>query len=97
MKFVRSFIEQSIASDERLVIEESEKVVAVRVKNQGTATVYTGWGSSETATNQIPSGGADLFDAGDSGIIEDTLKISFGSTGTRNVVVLKLKDKREIC
>jgi len=95
-KFVRSFIEQSISSDERININRSEKIVAVRIKNQGTATVLTSW-SGDTGINQIPSGAADNFDAGDSGIIEGSLRVTFSTAGTKNVIVLKLKDETEIC
>lgn len=95
-KYVREFLEQSIGSDERLTVNRSEKIVAVEVKNQGTATVKTAW-NSETGINQILPGASKNFDGGDSGIIEGFLKIQFVTAGTKEVIVSKLKEVEEIC
>lgn len=95
-KYAREFLEQSIGSDERLTINRSENIVAVEVKNQGTATVKTAW-NSETGINQILPGASQNFDGGDSGILQGFIKIQFVTAGTQNVIITKLKQVEEIC
>jgi len=91
----RTWVEVLVSETARLSFTESDKVVAVRVKNQGTATITTGW-NSETTNNQILPNTSDNFAAGDNAFMEGDLNIKFGS-GTPNGIVLILKDSPDNC
>lgn len=91
----RTWVEVLVSETARLSFTENDKVVAVRVKNQGAATITTGW-NSETANNQILANTSDNFDAGDNAYMEGDLTIKFGS-GTASAIVLMLKDSPDNC
>ena len=80
----------------RLSFDQSDKVVAVRAKNQGTVTMLTGW-NSESTSNQILAGTSETFDAGDSAYMEGALLIRFNSGGTASGIILILKDSPDNC
>lgn len=93
----RSWVEILISDTARQTFSESDRVVSVRVKNQGTSNALTGWGGTESANNIVLPGTADNFDAGDSGYIDDALTIKFDGAGVNNVILLVLKDSPDNC
>lgn len=92
----RTWVETLVSDTARFSFSSSDRVVAVRVKNQGTATIITGW-DSESKPNQIPAGNSDLFDVGDSGYTEGQLNIAFSGAGTKICLVTVLKDSPDNC
>lgn len=92
----RTWVEMMVGSETRLTFDENDRVVAVRAKNQGTATMLTGW-NSESTSNQILPGTSETFDAGDSAYIDGALLIRFGTAGNASGIVLILKDSPDNC
>lgn len=92
----RTWVEMPISAKDRQNYTLADRVVSVRVKNQGTATMLTGW-NSESTPNQILPGTSDTFDAGDSAYMEGALTIDFAAAGNPSGIVLLLKDSPDNC
>lgn len=92
----RTWVEMPISAKDRQNYTLADRVVSVSVKNQGTATVLTGW-NSESTPNQIAPNAESVWDAGDSAYQEGGLLIDFTGAGTRSVLVTLLKDSPENC
>lgn len=92
----RTWVEILVGAQSNQSFKGSDRVVSVRVKNQGTANALTGWNTEGTPNIILPNT-SDTFDAGDSAYMEGDLKISFGAVGNASVLLLVLKDSIDNC
>lgn len=92
----RTWVEMMVGDTTRLTFDQNDRVVAVRAKNQGTATMLTGWNSESTSNIILPST-SETFDAGDSAYMDGALLIRFESAGNPSGIILILKDSSDNC
>lgn len=92
----REFIEEVVNANGQQDFSEADNVVAVNVKNTGTAAMTAGF-TSGIPQNLVIAGASENYDAGDSGILVGSFKYQFAPTGTKSAIIRKLIDRGEIC
>lgn len=89
------FKEQIVSAEERIKFEEQDRVVGVTIKNQGTNTVVTSFGSDGTINEILPLSSEAYGLPGY--ILTGSLKIVFSGAGTSRVILKIAYDKGEYC
>lgn len=79
----------------KIEMKASDKVVAVLIKNQGTATVLTGLNSVKAYNKTFP--GASMPYGIDNAVMEGFIMIDFEAAGNGECVVITYRDLGEAC
>lgn len=93
MRKVRA-TDRIIQGAEKIELKESDRVVAVLIKNQGTATLLTGMNSSKAINKTLP--GASMPYGIEGTMLTGNLMVDFESVGTKECALTLYIDQGEV-
>lgn len=88
--------EQLISDADQLTFTESDRVIGVTLKNQGTSTVKSAFGQSQPFNEILPLS-SESYGGIDGYLLIGTLYWDFEAGGTDSMVLKIFTDKGEIC